>query len=269
MKRGLIVAGFLWTQLLPGWLLADQFDTTRTCRDDAGRFMPCSEVSEPAVTPIVDPLPSGPAPGYEPEKDSDFGMDAGLGVVASLSSEASSGEPTAEVNATFDVATNDKSPRLALLARFAALPGETVSLSDPTTFRSLGLEATLAQPLWSNLRLRPALMIGAEFRFAGDSEPLHRAARYAYVGTRVDGGDGYLFLGVGGDERLSINSRETPQYLPAAAVGWQLRIANITGKLDAYLTGRVLLYLRLGYGAQSAGSDVAQIGVLVGYGAKR
>jgi hypothetical protein len=247
----------------------DQFDARR-CRDEAGRFMPCEGLpAQSERLPIVDPLPSGPAPGYEPKPDTDFALDAGLGAVASLSSEASSAEPTAEVNASFDLATNDKSPRLSLAAFFRALPGEAVNLSDPTTFRSLGLEGTLSQPLWSNLRLRPALLLGAEFRFAADEQPLHRAARYAYVGTRVDGDDGYLFLGVGGDERLSVNSRETPQYLPAANVSWRLRLGSITGAIDAALTGRVLLYLRLGYGQASAGSDVAQVGVLIGFGAKR
>lgn len=256
----LLACSFLWSSVA----LCDE-----PCRDDSGRFIACEELIERHAVPIVDPLPTGPAPGYEPKADTDFALDAGLGVVASLSSDASSAEPTAEVNAAFDVATNDKSPRLALLARFAALPGETVSLSDPATFRSLGIEATLSQPLWSNLRLRPAIQIGAEFRFAGDAEPLHRAARYAYIGTRVDGDAGFLFIGVGGDERLSVNSRDTPQYLPAVSVGWQLRLATITGRLDAYLTGRALLFARIGYQQASAGSDVAQIGVLVGYGAKR
>ncbi len=259
MRRWAWAAGFLWTQLWLPSLFADQ-----PCRDDAGRFVPCDEVEKLPAVEYPAPTPAPPD-----TKADGFAMDAGLGVVASLSSEASSGEPTAEVSAAFDVATNEKSPRLSLLGRFGALPGETVSLTDPTTFRSLGIEGTLSQPLWSNLRIRPAVQVGAEFRFSGDEQPLHRAARYGYLGARVEGEDGYLFLGVGGDERLSTSDRSTPAYLPATAVSWSLRIGKITGAIDARLVGRVLLYLRMGYGASDAGSDVAQVGVLVSVGGKR
>lgn len=231
--------------------------------------MPCSEIVEPVVVPIVDPMPTGPAPGYEPKDDGDFAAAAGLGAIASLSSEASSAEPTGQISASFDVATNEKSPRASLLATFGALPGQAVSFSDPATFRSLGIEGALSQPLWSNLRVRPAVVVGAEFRFSGETEPLHRASRYGYIGARVEGEDGYLFLGMGGDERLSTADRSTPAYLPAASVTWRLRLGKITGAIDASLVGRVLLYLRLGYGAQDAGSDVAQVGVIVGVGGKR
>lgn len=265
LRGALVVVAVFWA--LSAWAFADQ----PTCRDDSGLLLPCSEVSDNERLPVRD-VPDFPVAIPVPKDthaDSDFALDAGVGGVASLSSEASAVEPTAEINAAFDLATNDKSPRLALLAAFRALPGETVSLADPATFRSLGLEGTLSQPLWSNLRLRPAILLGAEFRFAGDEAPLHRAARYAYLGTRMDGDAGYLFLGVGGDERLSTASREAPDYLPAANVSWGLRMGKITGAIDARLVGRVLLYLRLGYGATTAGSDVAQLGVLVGFGARR
>lgn len=248
-------------------LLTSIASADQPCRDDSGRFMPCSEVEDPQVKPLVDPLPIP----KDTHADSDFALDAGLGVIASLSSEASSGEPTAEIALAFDLATNEKSPRLSLLSRFGALPGQSLDLSDPTSFRSLSIEGTLSQPLWSNLRLRPAAKLGAEFRFSGDAEPLHRAARYGYLGVRVEGDPGYLFLGLGGDERLSTSTKDTPSYLPAADVSWRLNVSDLMGwKVDTYVTGRVLLFMRLGwYGATDAGSDVAQVGVMVGYGAKR
>lgn len=234
MRRWLLALGFLWTQLWLPCLFA------APCRDVVtGAFIKCPET---------------------------FVMDAGLGVVASLSSEASAGEPTAELGVGFDIADANKSPRMDLVARFGALPGATVDLADPTTFRSMGLEGYLSQPLSSVLRLKPAVLIGLEFRFDGDTAPLHRAARFGYLGVRFDSKAGYLFLGAGGDERLSTSDRSTPAYLPSATVAWRVRLANLTGKIDSYLVGRVLVYLRTGYGAADAGSDVAQIGVLIGGG---
>jgi hypothetical protein len=225
-----VVLGFLWTQAA----------SAAPCRDVvSGAFIKCPET---------------------------FVLEAGVGVVASLSSQASAGEPTAELALGFDVADANKSPRLDLVAAFRALPGATVDLADPTTFRSMGLEGYLSQPLSSVLRLKPAVLIGLEFRFDGDSAPLHRAARFGYLGVRFDSKAGFLFLGGGGDERLSTAPRDAPQYLPSATVAWRLRLANVTGKVDAYLTGRVILYLRTGYGIREAGSDVAQIGVLIGGG---
>jgi len=234
VRRWAWAAGFLWTQLwLPSLFAAP-------CRDVVtGAFIKCPET---------------------------FVMDAGLGVVASLSSEASAGEPTAELGVGFDVADANKSPRMDLVARFGALPGATVDLADPTTFRSMGLEGYVSQPLSSVLRLKPAVLIGLEFRFDGDTAPLHRAARFGYLGVRFDSKAGYLFLGAGGDERLSTSDRSTPAYLPSATVAWRVRLGTLTGKIDSYLVGRVLVYLRTGYGAADAGSDVAQIGVLIGGG---
>ncbi len=263
IRTALLVVLALWAWT--AYALADQ-----PCKDPkTGRFIACDDLTEGEKLPVENGTWVAPKVTPEPE-ESDFRLDGGIGGIASLSSDASSAEPTAELNAAFDIATNLKSPRLSLLARFGALPGETVSLSDPTTFRSLGIEGTLSQPLWSNLRIKPAVQLGAEFRFAGDSEPLHRAARYGYLGARVEGEEGYLFLGVGGDERLSTSSRSTPDYLPAANISWRVKLGTLTGVVDAALVGRVLLFLRLGtYGQGSAGSDVAQVGVLIAVSGKR
>ncbi len=263
LRYAVLVALLMWA--ISAYAFADQ-----PCKDPkTGRFISCDDLTEQEKLPVENGTWVAPPPPV-PETDSDFAMDLGAGAIASLSSDASSAEPTADLSAAFDLAENVKSPRLSLLARFGALPGETVSFGDPSTFRSLGIEGTLSQPLWSNLRVRPAVQVGAEFRFNGDEEPLHRAARYGYIGGRVEGEDGYLFLGIGGDERLSTSDRTTPAYLPAVAVTWRVKLGRVTGAIDAALVGRVLLFARLGYyGQDSAGSDVAQVGVLVSVGGKR
>ena len=155
MSRRLLIAGYLWS-CLAGFAWAGP------CTDPvSGRFIKCPET---------------------------FVIEAGVGVVASLSSQASAGEPTAELAVGFDIADANKSPRLDLVAAFRALPGSTVDLADPTTFRSMGLEGYLSQPLSSVLRLKPAVLIGMEFRFDGDTAPLHRAARFGYLGVLIGGG---------------------------------------------------------------------------------
>lgn len=233
-----VALSFLWTQAA---------FAAKPCQNAAGLEIECPDHVQQVVS-----------------AEDDFTLEAGGGYVASLSSETSKGEPSIDLAIGVDVVKGDElSPRLDLMARFGAFPGETIALEDPTTFRSFAADACVSKQFWKTVIVKPAALFGLEFRFKGaEAEPRHRAARYGYLGIRIDGKRGFLFLGAGPDERLSTTSRESPAYLPTAAAFFKLKLGEITGKLKAYLTGRMLAFLRFGYGTSTAGSDVAQFGVL-------
>lgn len=264
-------------RLLGALLLAFLWSTVayagEPCKNDAGLEIVCPDyLEEPAVvqappSPAPSPSPT-PTPSPSPSPDAGFKVDAGGGVIASLSSETSKGEPTAELALGINLVKGQKNPpRGELLLRYGALPGVTPNLSDPTTFRAFGAEASVSKALSDNLVLKPSLVFGADFRFnEPDVEPRHRAARFFFVGFRIDGDRGFLFLGAGGDERLSTTARDRPSYLPAGTATWRLKVGDVTGNLAAYITGRVVLFLRLGYTALAAGSDIAQLGGMLGWG---
>lgn len=257
IRGALLVVAVFWA--LSAWALGDQFDT--------------QTVKDGERLPIVDPLPSGPASGDEPKPagSTDFAIDGGLGVAGTLTSEGNQAEPILELGAGFDVSTAEKSPRLDFTGRFGTLQGSTPSLDDPTSFRSVSFEGRLSQPLAKDLVLRPAVLVGIEIRMATDGvEPRHQGARYGYLGVQFAGDEGHLFLGAGGDERVSTSRGNSPAYLPAATASWLLRLSEFDGKkFRAYLTGRVIAYVRLGYGAADAGNASATVGFMVGGGNKR
>lgn len=241
------------------------------CRDDAGRFTSCTEVFGQEHLPVRDVPEHVPAPADTHASDQDFAIDGGVGVAGTLTSEGTKQEPIVEATAGFDLAINEKSPRLDLLGRFGTAQGTTPSLTEPTSFRSVSFEARLSQPLWSNLLVRPTLLAGIEIRIATDGEkPRHQGVRYICLGGQVAGEPGYFFAGFCGDERVSTSLKADPSYLPSANVTWLLRLRDLAGgNLRAYMVGKIVAYIRMGYGAADAGNATATVGFLIGGGNKR
>jgi hypothetical protein len=226
--------------------------------------LPVRDEPKPKATP-------SPAASPSPSPSTDFAIDGGAGVAGTLTSEGMKQEPIVELLAGIDLATNEKSPRLDLGGRFGTAEGSTPSLAEPTTGRSVSFEARLSQPLWENLLLRPTLMVGIDIRMPTDGErPRHQGARYICLGGQVSGEPGYFFAGVCGDERVSTSTSADLAYLPSATASWLLKLRDLAGgSLRAYLVGKVVAYLRLGYGAADAGNAAAQVGFMVGGGNKR
>lgn len=269
-RRAWWALGYLWSTLWLPSVFADQPNTDGHCRNDAGLLMPCEEV---AGYPVRE-APAArrtPAPAATPEPSTDFAIDGGAGLAGTLTSEGNKAEPILELLAGFDVSTAEKSPRLDFAGRFGTLEGSTATLSDPASFRSVSFEGRLSQPLADGLLLRPAVLVGIEIRMAtGGVEPRHQGARYAYLGAQFAGDDGYVFIGAGGDERVSTSVSASPAYLPAVTASWLLKLTEFDGKkFRAYLTGRVIAYARLGYGAADAGNASATVGFMIGGGNKR
>lgn len=260
-----VLLALLWTE----GARADQ-----PCRDDAGLAMPCSEVAEVERLPVRDepdfPV-TIPVPKDTHAGDADFTIDAGAGVAGTLTAAGMKQEPIVHVVSGFDLATNEKSPRLDLDARFGTAQGGTPSLSAPASFRAVSFEARLSQPLWKNLLLRPALLAGIEIRMETDGEkPRHQGVRYVCLGGQIAGDPGYFFAGVCGDERVSTSLSAEPAYLPSVAASWLLKLRELAGgNLRAYLVGKVVAYLRIGYGAADAGNASATVGFMVGGGNRR
>jgi hypothetical protein len=262
VATGLFLCGFLWTTPL---------QAAEPCRGADGKFIECPDhLEDLQPVPLVETSPD-PSPSPSPSPSVDFAIDGGAGLGGTLTSEGNEAEPIAEIGVGFDVSTKAKSPRLDLWARYGTLPGTTPSLEDPTAFQSAAFELRLSQPLADSMLLRPALLVGLEIRIRKEGlEPRHNGARFIYLGVQFAGARGYVFLGGGGDERVSTTTRDRPDYLPAVTASWLLKVRDLAGgNLRAYLTGRVLAFLRLGYSAASAGTTSAQFGFMVGGGNKR
>lgn len=216
-----------------------------------------------------DPIPT-PAPTPIPPPTSDFTFDGAAGGIVGLTSGATQVQETVELAVGFNVKRSDQDvPRLDFLGRFGVLPGEIdgFNLDSIASFRSASLEVCLHQGI--GLRLRPALLVGFETRLEGDETPLTRTARFIHFGVRVQGPEGYLFAGAGGDERLSAagNRDQHAAYVPTFLASWRLRVAELVKDrgVHLYLTGRALLYMRLGYEWETT-PDSVQLGLMAGWG---
>lgn len=256
---GGLVMGFLWSA--PVAYAADLSNKKGPlCWDDIGKkWADCPvKVSDPDVVPE----------GDLGDDSSDLSIELAAGYSLTVTGSRTGHSPAVDIAVGFDLAPDEKAPRFELLGSFDSLPGVSTG-GEVESFRGFGVEGLLSQPIGA-LFLRPAVLVGFDTRVNGDATPLHRSARYAYLGVRFAKADrGSLFIGGGGDERLSTADRERPDYLPAGIISWRLRIGDITGDLDASLVGRAILYLRLGYGAATAGADAITLNFLAGWGKRQ
>jgi hypothetical protein len=138
-----------------------------------------------------------------------------------------------------------------------ALPGESLELTNPATYRSIAVRGGLTQPLSSRLKFSLYASAGFATRLPGDTEPRDRTVRWASFGIRFVGARGLLEVGGGPDERLGGG------YMPTGHVRAALNLGEYA-KVRAYFIGEALLALRLGY-SPTERSDL----VLVGFGVGR
>jgi hypothetical protein len=185
---------------------------------------------------------------------------AGGGV--SMGSEAEAAlTPMVRVEVGVPVASWRKAPRLHVQVDLSALPGEALSLEDPTTFRALEARLALCQPLAESLYLDLCAEAGFASRLPGDPEPRDRAVRWGAGLVRFGRfGRGWLTVGLGADQRLD------GAYRPAAVIAGAVKLYEAKqGPLAGgtlQLVGEAVLGLDV-YGA-SPRRDVIRIGMAVG-----
>jgi hypothetical protein len=162
------------------------------------------------------------------------------------------------VSVTIDAAITDvrMGPRLVVSPELGALPGMTINLTQPETFRALTFRAALVQPI-SRLRIAPYVGLGFSTRVENDPEPLQRTARWWSAGARLAGPRGWLELGGGMDERLGDG------YSPAGHLRGALLLGDRAG-INGWIFVEAILALRLGPWSDEVRTDVVTAGVGIG-----
>jgi hypothetical protein len=201
--------------------------------------------------PVVFPKPTQP-----------MRLDVAGGGFASVSSDTETAyEPILAIAVEAPLMRGEASeiPWLAVAGDLSALPGETLAASDPTTFRSVRLEAGVHYRPLQELLAAVYVAGGFATRRPGDVEPLDKTARYWEAGLRfaTAHGEHVLRVGAGTDERL------TDSYRWAAKVEGHLTLpVTISQSVAARMFVRAILDMDR---ARAAGvvRDVVQVGVVV------
>lgn len=126
------------------------------------------------------------------------------GGMVSMASEAEADvNPFARVGVELPLSDWSMTPRLHIRLDLSALPGEAMSLSDPTTFRSAEFYGAVCQPIHPSVYVDACLGGGAASRIPGDLKPSDRAVLWGEAHVRFGRtGRGWLDVGLGRDQRL-------------------------------------------------------------------
>lgn len=198
----------------------------------------------------------------------DVTVNVQAGGLVSLASDADAAlAPTARVLVSLPLAKAPAKPAgafpvpplLHLQADFTALPGESVAIEDPTTFRALEFRGGLAQRIHMDVNVDLYAEAGFATRLPGALQARDRAVRWAAAGLRIGrpAERGWLTLTAGADQRLDGLWR--PVVILAGAV--ELYDGDRALGAHLFLVGEAIL--GLGYGPQ-AQHDVVRAGVAVG-----
>lgn len=232
IRGAIVLVATFWA--LSAWAFADQFDATNVrprevlCFHKDGTPRECETVT---VGVLAGGLTS-------------MGSDADAAI-----------SPMARVLVSVPLASWDKAPVLLVQADLSALPGETVSLSDPATFKALEFRLGIAQRIHDTVNADLYAEAGFATRLPGEIEAQDTTARWAAAGVRIGRfGRGWLSLALGADQRM------TGEYAPAVLLSGAVQLGERAG-VGAYLTGDAVLGLDQ-YGVDRR--DVVRIGICLG-----
>ncbi len=247
-----LALAYLWSTAAFG----DQFDDGRVCRDDAGRFMPCSDVSEPAVKPLVEPVPV-PKDTHADAISVRFAAGVMAGKAADVDVRPL---PAATIHVDSPLTSLENGPRLNVDVALTGLPNESVQLESPGSVKAFDGSASIVQPLGSVLRFNLYGRLGGASRLAADTADRDRLPGYASIGLdfHTADGDHYLQIGGGPDQRLS------GEWSPSIHVTGGVKVGERAGA-KLWLVGSVIRALDLAaYGYRTPSRDWWTIGVQVG-----
>lgn len=189
---------------------------------------------------------------------------AGGGLVSMASAVSAATVPTALIFVDAPISTNAHPFRVQALTVLSALPGETLDISKPETFRAVEFSLRVAQRPADSLLFSVYAEAGFATRLPGDFTPRDKTARWAGAGIAFDqNARGALSVGAGVDQRLS------GQYVAAAHVRGYVALwkagpnSDIEGG-EVRLVGEAILGLDFGASVRSARRDVVRLGVTVG-----
>ncbi len=182
------------------------------------------------------------------------------------------------------ISSFEAGPMLVVAGEFGALPGESLAIDKPESYRSLKLEVGVAQSLSKKLNFGLYARAGFATRLAGDTAPRDRAPRWIGAGLRFKGNASELTVTLNADQRLS-STADLPTTAPSANAGvatlaYQPTV-EIRGKVPLYQAesgtlkgGKLSIYVNAvlgmdwsarGTSQTSARHDVVTAGVLVGF----
>jgi len=192
-------------------------------------------------------------------------MHGAAGGIVSLATETDTKvEPWAWIDVDVPVADYPMAPSMLVEVGLSALPGETLSQADPTTFRAVEVHLGIAQPIAEAVHFDLYAEGVFATRLPSDPTPRNRTARAVSAGLRFRSSRGSLALGVGADQRL------TGEYRPAMTLRgayrmWQMKDKD--GKASGpqmSLVGDAILGLDAPSSPNASGRDVVRIGVAIG-----
>lgn len=181
--------------------------------------------------------------------------------------------PTVRVDIEAPISSHPAGPALHVTLDVGGLPGETLAIEDPSTFRSVGLEVGLSQPIKPSV-FYPRVYLGAGFasRLPGDREPRNRAPRFALVGVQfqTDSRKARFVLGIGGDQRIS-TSTHSATWEPAVQIMGHavLRTFKVPGtktRASVMLVGDASLHVQMYQRAvgDPRPRDFYRLGIVIG-----
>lgn len=213
-------------------------------------------IGEPEPTPAPTPTPP-PLPSPDPR----FRATVMGGALTAVSTDTpASIKPLIAVMVEAPLSSSMRAPSLEVQAVLSALPGETISFMDPTTFHALEFTAGLSQPLHPRLFFSIYLDAGAASRLATSEEPVSRLPGFWSAGLlfRTDSRDHWLKVGLGSDQRLS------GEWAPTVTVSGQAKVGDQAG-VSLYLVGSLIRALDLSaYGFAVPPRDSLRVGVAIG-----
>lgn len=189
------------------------------------------------------------------------------GGLASLGGDTGSAvTPLARVAVELPLAQAALSPRLHVTADLSALPGETVTLEDPATFRAIEFSLAVSQRLHRKVNFGLYAEAGFASRLPADPAPRVRAARWLCGGLRFGAfGRGWLEVGLGVDQRHTAGEYQ-PAVVVAGAVTLYEREGGFLAGAAMQLIGSAVLGADfVGWPGYSSGrGDVVRVGIGVG-----
>ena len=209
---------------------------------------------------VVEPyLQAADPPSPTPEPNLRVSILAGG--LASISADASGVAPMARIRTEARLTKSAAGPSLHVVADLTALPGESVALEDPQTFKALEFSAGISQPLPGPLLFALYAEGGFASRLPADTAPRDRSAKWAALGFLFQTKDRAhrLALGIGRDQRLS------GQWVTAVTASGHVKLREERG-ISVYLVGSAVLSMEteLVGNLRPVARDSIRIGVAVG-----
>lgn len=163
--------------------------------------------------------------------------------------------PVARISVDAPTSDFEYTPRLFVRGDLTALPGQTVDLSDVSSFNALEFSVGLAQPL-PKTKFGLYGVFGFATRLEGDTTPLVRSPKFASAGLLfvTKNREHHLAVGMGGDQRLS-------------SQGYWQTCLHIDGQVAIFVKDKVKVSLTISsiLGMTSSDrSDLVRVGVVIG-----